>query len=108
VVVRVAIPLHLPSQGVIIMTTTAHRGQIKRRRTPEEERERRQKAERLTAAGYEPAYGPGTCCLCSKRIHRGQWIRQMPTSWNPDSKRRHAHYRCVDQLKAQIRAKLRP
>jgi nucleoside diphosphate kinase len=59
---------------------------------PEEERARREKAERLTAAGYWTAPTPGTCCLCQRRIHRGQWIGKMRDRWNPESRRRHGHY----------------
>jgi hypothetical protein len=88
------------------MTQTQYRGQIRQRRTPEEELERRQKAERLRAAGYWNAPTRGTCCLCVKRIERGQWIGKMPDRWSPDSTRRYGHWRCIDDLKAMIRARI--
>lgn len=64
-----------------------------------------EKAARLTALGYFPARGPGRCCLCRKPIADGQFIGKMPSSWKPETKRRHAHDRCVDRLREQIRTK---
>lgn len=45
--------------------------------------------------GFKRAPTPGKCCLCGKRVHRGQLIRRMPDNWNPASTRRHAHATCV-------------
>ena len=64
------------------------------------------KAARLTAAGYLPARGPGRCCLCRNKIAPGQFIGRMPPSWRPGTKRRHAHHRCVEALKGELRARL--
>ncbi len=63
------------------------------------------KEQRMAARGFFPAAGPGRCCLCRRQIHGGQFIGRMPGSWKPESKRRHAHYKCVDELVARIRAK---
>ncbi len=64
-----------------------------------------QKAERLAKLGFIPARGPGRCCLCSGKIAPGQFIGRMPSSWRPEAKRRHAHYKCIEQRKAAVEAK---
>ena len=61
--------------------------------------------ERMREEGYWPAPTPGHCCLCGRMIHRNQWIRRMPDSWKPESRRRHAHWRCLERLREQIRAR---
>ena len=63
------------------------------------------RAERMQRSGYWPAPTPGICCLCRRTIHPNQWIGRMPAAWKPDSRRRHAHWSCIDRLREQIRAR---
>jgi hypothetical protein len=68
--------------------------------------DRDQIAQARRAAGYWPAPTPGRCGVCRGRIHQGQWIRKLPDSYRPDSKRRHAHYACIAKLIAEIRQRV--
>ena len=63
------------------------------------------KAAALAARGYVAAVKPGRCALCDQTIAQGQYIGKMPASWNPNSPRRWAHYKCIDKLREQIREK---
>jgi hypothetical protein len=64
-----------------------------------------EKRARLSALGYSQATQPTKCCLCGKQIAPGQFVGKMPASWNVSSARRWAHYRCIEQLREEIRAK---
>lgn len=68
-------------------------------------RDRTPKADRMHAAGYWPAPTPGHCGVCRKAVHTGQWIRKLPDSYRPGSKRRHAHRACIETLAAKAQAK---
>lgn len=64
------------------------------------------KDEKRARLGYVQAERAGKCCLCGRQVAPGQFIGRMPDSWQPALKRRHAHRRCIEQLKDEIRARL--
>lgn len=45
--------------------------------------------------GFLHAEGFGNCALCGATIYPDQVIRKLPDGWNPTSKRRHGHRKCV-------------
>lgn len=61
----------------------------------------------LLAAGFIPADGCGGCCVCSRAIVPGQWIRLMPPAYVPPFPRPHnaAHRKCVLAVVAELSAK---
>lgn len=64
-----------------------------------------EKAERLAKLGYLQSERDGRCCLCGKGITIGMYVGKLPDGWQPRSRLRWAHRRCVEQLKEAIRAK---
>ncbi|MGH3305309.1 MAG: hypothetical protein ACRDOK_27325 [Streptosporangiaceae bacterium] len=59
----------------------------------------------LLARGYTAAGKPTRCALCSGKVAVGQYIAQMPSSWRPETKLRHAHYGCFERLQEWVRAR---
>ena len=64
-----------------------------------------EKRRRMAAGSYVSADRAGKSCLRGKQVAPGQYVGRMPSSWRPETKRLHAHYRCIDQLREQVRRK---